>query len=386
MAGAPDRTEATFGALARRIAPRLVGVFETEHGPRVRLGLRARALEPAERRALAGLATAHLARGPGADGHLTCDPAQLDEAAEGSPLFRALAAAAHHGSRRCDPPRVMGIVNVTPDSFSDGGLYLDPERAVEHGVRLAAQGAEVVDVGGESTRPGAAAVGAREELERVLPVVGELARRLEVPVSVDTTKASVAAAALGAGASWINDVSAGRADPEMLALVADRGCTYVAMHMQGEPATMQAAPEYADPTAEIVEFLRARVAACLKAGIEPHKIVVDPGIGFGKRLEHNLDLLRRLFELRSLGRPILVGVSRKSFIGHVTGAERPADWLARGRRDRPPERLGGSAAAVAAAVLGGADWLRVHDVEPMLEAARVARAVRDSSQPVIQPT
>ena len=272
-------------------------------------------------------------------------------------------------------PRLMGVINVTPDSFSDGGRFLDPARAIEHGLALAEEGAEILDVGGESTRPGAEPVPLEVELERVLPVIEGLAGRTDAALSIDTRRAEAARAALDAGASMVNDVSAGRHDPDMLSLVAARGVDYVAMHILGDPASMQVDPRYADPVAEVARFLRQRAAACLKEGVAATRIVLDPGIGFGKRLHHNLALLRRLPELRSLGRPLCLGVSRKSFIGHLSGAEKQEDWEARERRDRPADRLGGTAAAVAACVLGGAEILRVHDVRPMAEAARVARAL-----------
>lgn len=272
-------------------------------------------------------------------------------------------------------PLLMGIVNVTPDSFSDGGQHLEPAAAIEHGLALAHEGAQYLDVGGESTRPGSAAVSTDEELARVLPVVAGLSQRLRddaprVRISVDTQKAAVAAAALEAGAALVNDVSAGLTDPEMLALVADRGAGYCAMHMPGTPATMQVDPRYDDVVAEVGEFLRERTAACLRAGIELSRIAIDPGIGFGKRLEHNLDLLRRLPQLRSLGLPILMGVSRKSFIADIDRELCESD-----ASSRASARLGGTAAALAACVHGGAAILRVHDVALCAQAARVASAL-----------
>jgi dihydropteroate synthase len=264
----------------------------------------------------------------------------------------------------------MGVLNVTPDSFSDGGAHLDPERAIERGLELADQGADYIDVGGESTRPGAKPVEASVERSRIEPVVRGLARQTRVPISIDTTKASVAEAALEAGATMVNDVSAGLCDRDMLALVQSAGSGYVLMHMQGTPANMQANPEYADVVSDVIGFLRGRVEACLSAGIESARLWVDPGIGFGKTLDHNLTLLRRLRELKVLGLPILVGISRKSFIAKInarmgaTQSPRAAD-----------QRLGGTAAAVSACVLAGADCLRVHDVAVMAEAARVAFAL-----------
>jgi dihydropteroate synthase len=257
---------------------------------------------------------------------------------------------------------VMGIVNVTPDSFSDGGAFFDARAAVEHGLRLAAEGADILDVGGESTRPGAAPVPAEEELRRVVPVVRELAGRAGVPVSVDTTKASVAQAALEAGAALVNDVSALRFDPELGAAIARAGAGLVLMHMRGEPRTMQDAPHYDNLLAEVAAELREGLARAAAAGVDPGKTLVDPGIGFGKTLEHNLELLDRLEELAALGRPVLVGPSRKSFIGRVL--------------DLPPaERLEGTIAACVLAADRGAHLVRVHDVGPVRRALRVADAV-----------
>jgi dihydropteroate synthase len=258
----------------------------------------------------------------------------------------------------------MGIVNVTPDSFSDGGLFLDPERAIAHGVELAAEGADILDVGGESTRPGAAAVDAAEELERVEPVVAELAGA-EGPgaeVSIDTSKAEVAAIALDRGAAIVNDVTALRADPELAALCADRECGVLLMHMLGDPRTMQSNPTYDDVVDDVRAFLAERIQAAVDAGVDERRIWVDPGIGFGKTLDHNLELLRRLGELRALGRPIVIGSSRKSFIGRLTGRE-------------AGERLGGTVASNVLALAAGADVFRVHDVAEVARALRVAAAI-----------
>jgi dihydropteroate synthase len=257
--------------------------------------------------------------------------------------------------------RLMGIVNVTPDSFSDGGLYLDADRAIGHARELAAEGADLLDVGGESTRPGAQAVSADAELRRVLPVLEGLGG-VGVPVSIDTSKAAVAEAALEAGAGLVNDVTALRADPELAAVCAARGCDVVLMHMKGSPRTMQEAPAYGDVVEDIKGFLAERIDFATGAGIAEDRIWVDPGIGFGKTVEHNLELLRRLGELRDLGRPILVGTSRKSFIGRLTG--RDVD-----------ERLGGTIASNVLALRAGADVLRVHDVAQVREAVRVAEAI-----------
>jgi dihydropteroate synthase len=272
-----------------------------------------------------------------------------------------------HSIRR---PAVMGIVNVTPDSFSDGGRYLDPGAAVEHGLSLAAAGADVLDVGGESTRPGAVPAGAEEETARVLPVVRRLAAEAGVPVSIDTTKAVVAAAALEAGAELVNDVSAGRADPEMLPLVARTGAGYVAMHMQGTPATMQRHPTYVDVVAEVGAFLKRRLAAAVEAGIDPDRLVADPGIGFGKTAAHNFELLARLPELVEAldGTPVLVGTSRKAFIGSLlTRSDAPSLGMV--------EREEGTLATVVWALDRGASMVRVHDVLPAVQAVRLLQAL-----------
>jgi dihydropteroate synthase len=257
--------------------------------------------------------------------------------------------------------RLMGVVNVTPDSFSDGGLYLDPGAAIAHGRELAEAGADILDVGGESTRPGAAEVAVEEELRRVEPVVAGLAG-LGVEISVDTSKAPVAEVALDAGATIVNDVTALRGDPEMAGLVADRGVGIVLMHMVGDPRTMQVNPEYGDVVAEVRDFLAARLAAAVAAGIDESRIWLDPGIGFGKTDQHNFELLRGLDQLAALGRPILVGTSRKSFIGRTDGSE-------------TDDRLGGTIATSILAAAAGASVLRVHDVREMSEALTVAGAV-----------
>ena len=258
----------------------------------------------------------------------------------------------------------MGIVNVTPDSFSDGGEFLDPERAIAHGRELAAEGADVLDIGGESTRPGAEAVTAEEELARVGPVVEALAADGGPPVSIDTSKRAVAEAALAAGAAMVNDVTALRADPELAGVCAQRGCEVVLMHMLGDPRTMQENPTYDDVVEDVKGFLAERIEFAVGAGIDEERIWVDPGIGFGKTVEHNLELHRRLGELAELGRPIVFGSSRKSFIGKLTGGE--AD-----------SRLGGSIASNVIAYANGARMLRVHDVGPLSQAIQVADAILD---------
>ncbi len=257
--------------------------------------------------------------------------------------------------------RLMGVVNVTPDSFSDGGLFLEPEAAIAHGSELADEGADILDVGGESTRPGAAEVGVEEELRRTEPVVADLAG-LGHEVSIDTSKLAVAAAALDAGATIVNDVTALRGDPEIAALCADRGASLVLMHMQGDPRTMQSEPAYGDVVTEVKAFLAERIEVAVAAGVAEERIWVDPGIGFGKTLDHNLELLRRLGELRDLGRPILVGTSRKSFIGRIDGSE-------------AADRIGGTIASSVLAAAEGADLLRVHDVAEAAQALKVATAI-----------
>jgi dihydropteroate synthase len=257
-------------------------------------------------------------------------------------------------------PKLMGVVNVTPDSFSDGGLYLDAEAAIGHGEELVRDGAKILDVGGESTRPGAEAVSAGEELARVEPVVAGLAQA--ATVSIDTSKAAVAEAALDAGAAIVNDVTALRGDPEIGALCADRGAGLVLMHMLGTPRTMQDDPRYDDVVEDVRAFLAERLEAALLAGVPEERIWLDPGIGFGKSLDHNLELLRRLGELRELGRPLVVGASRKSFIGKIDGSP-------------VAERIGGSVASSILAAAAGADVLRVHDVAETAQALTMTGAI-----------
>ena len=258
-------------------------------------------------------------------------------------------------------PKLMGVVNVTPDSFSDGGLFLDAKAAIAHGRELAAQGAAILDVGGESTRPGATEVDAQEEQRRTEPVVAALAGDGH-EVSIDTSKAAVAEAAMDAGASIVNDVTALRGDPEIGALCAERGAGLVLMHMRGTPRTMQEDPTYADVVDDVKAFLVERLGVAVAAGVAEERIWLDPGIGFGKTLDHNLELLRRLGELRELGRPLVVGTSRKSFIGKI-------DASAAG------ERLGGTIASSVLAAAEGAEVLRVHDVAEVAQAVKVATAI-----------
>jgi dihydropteroate synthase len=258
-------------------------------------------------------------------------------------------------------PLIMGVVNVTADSFYDGGRYLKPERAIAHAMDLIAQGADLIDIGGESTRPGSHPIGEQDELDRVLPVVRELAGLVSIPISIDTTKSRVAQCALDHGASIINDVSALRRDPAMASVIARSGAAVVLMHMQGTPQTMQLAPSYADVRSEVVRFLEERMQHALTAGIARTNIILDPGFGFGKLEFHNLELLRGLSSLTTLNRPLLVGLSRKAFIGTIV-------------KKTVEHRVWGTAAAVALAVDRGARILRVHDVAMMRDVATVAAA------------
>jgi dihydropteroate synthase len=259
----------------------------------------------------------------------------------------------------------MGIVNVTPDSFSDGGQHADTDSAVAHGLLLAAEGAAILDVGGESTRPGSDPVAANDELARVVPVIERLAAASPALISVDTTKAVVAGAALDAGAVLVNDVTALRGDPAMAALVAERGCPLCLMHMLGEPRTMQDDPRYDDVVGEVVAFLEERLALAVAAGVREEQILLDPGIGFGKTVRHNLLLLAHLDRIAALGRPIVLGASRKRFIGALLGAE-------------PGERAVGTVATTVLGLARGAAIVRVHDVRPNVEALRVAQAILDA--------
>ncbi len=258
---------------------------------------------------------------------------------------------------------LMGIVNVTPDSFSDGGRFLDPEHAVDHALQLAAEGAEILDIGGESTRPGATPVPVSDELARVIPVIQALAGQTERVISIDTQKPEVAAAAVAAGAAIINDVAANRTDPAMWECVARTGAGYVCMHMQGTPQTMQEAPGYADVVTEVREFFEARLRRLVAAGVRAEQVALDVGIGFGKTVEHTVALLAAISSFQTLGRPLLLGVSRKSFIGKLTG--------------RPPDdRLPGAVAATVLAVHDGVQIVRTHDVAATRQALQVAEAIR----------
>jgi dihydropteroate synthase len=269
--------------------------------------------------------------------------------------------------------RIMGVLNVTPDSFSDGGTFLDPEAAIAHGLRLAFEGADLLDVGGESTRPGAEAVSEREELARVIPVIeGIRAQDAGARISIDTSKAAVAAAALDAGADYVNDVTALRGDPEMAALVAERDVSVCLMHMLGTPRTMNQLARYDDVVEDVKAFLAERIETAVAAGIALERIEVDPGIGFAKNLAHNLELLDRLPELAELGRPIVLGTSRKSFLGTITGRE-------------TAERLAGTLATVVMGYERGARIFRVHDVAPARDALAVAAATLARAWPATSP-
>lgn len=268
---------------------------------------------------------------------------------------------------RLDRPRIMGIVNVTPDSFSDGGRYVDPDAAVMHGLELVEQGVDILDIGGESTRPGAEEISAEQEIARVVPVIERLARKTAIPIGIDTSKPEVMRAAVAAGAGLINDVYALRREGALDA-ARELGVPVVLMHMQGEPRSMQEAPHYDDVVDEVKRFLADRIFACELAGIPKSRLIVDPGYGFGKNLEHNLDLLARQSEFLSLGAPLLAGMSRKRMLGEITGRE---------VSDRMPASVG----AHLVAAWNGATILRVHDVEPLRDALAVWNAVAARPKP-----
>ncbi len=260
------------------------------------------------------------------------------------------------------PALVMGVVNVTPDSFSDGGQFFEPEAAVARALQLVEEGADIIDVGGESTRPGAEPVSEAEELRRVLPVIEALARKIKQPISIDTLKPAVARAALGAGASLVNDVGANRNDAAMWRIIAERGAGYVVMHMQGTPQTMQSKPSYRDVVAEVGAFFGERLATLEHAGVAPEQVMLDVGIGFGKTLEHNLQLLAALRSFTNLGRPLLLGVSRKSFVSKLLGTA-------------AGERLPATLACTALAVEAGVNAVRAHDVAATVQAVRMTEAI-----------
>src|SRR5438552_14092652 len=258
---------------------------------------------------------------------------------------------------------IMGVLNVTPDSFSDGGKFLTAEKAVEHGMQMAAEGADLIDVGGESTRPGAEPVAAEEELHRVIPVIEKLRLKIHIPISIDTSKAQVARAAIETGASIVNDVTGGRGDEEMLPLVAETKSAFIIMHMQGNPRTMQLEPRYADVASEVADFFRQQYARAIECGSDPMAIAFDPGIGFGKTLEHNLKLLAQLEKIRVHDRPLVIGVSRKGFLATVTGAS------------KMESRLAPTLALTSLLRERGADVFRVHDVKENADALRLTEAI-----------
>ena len=262
------------------------------------------------------------------------------------------------GKRTC----LMGVLNVTPDSFSDGGRYLGPALALERALKMKEEGADIIDIGGESSRPGSERVSLEEELKRVIPVVKAVRKKCDIAVSIDTYKAEVARQALSEGAEIVNDITALNGDEDMPGVIADAGAAVVLMHMRGEPGTMQAAPAYDDVIGEIIAYLSAAIAKAEKAGIDPGKIIIDPGIGFGKKLEHNVAILRELRRFKDLGKTVLVGTSRKSFIGELTARD-------------VGERDFGTAASVSAAIMNGADIIRVHDVRDMLDVIKVTDAI-----------
>ncbi len=269
---------------------------------------------------------------------------------------------------------LMGVVNVTPDSFSDGGLYLDPEAAIAHALELESEGAAILDIGGESTRPGALGVSEVDELARVMPVIeGLVGAGTRAQISIDTSKRRVAAAALDAGAGYVNDVTAFRHDPEMAALVAERGADCCLMHMLGDPRTMQDDPRYDDVVSEVKAFLAERMAFAIGQGIAEERIMLDPGIGFGKTIDHNLELLRRIDELVALGRPVVIGTSRKSFLGRITGSD-------------VGDRVFGTIATNVLAYERGARVFRVHDVRPVRDALAVTAATVLGRWPRPSPT
>jgi dihydropteroate synthase len=259
---------------------------------------------------------------------------------------------------------IMGVLNVTPDSFSDGGRFLESEVAVSHALRMVEDGADIIDIGGESTRPGAVPVSLKHERERVLPVIERLSKETHVPISIDTYKSEVAAEAIDRGASIVNDISGLRSSPDMASLVSERGVSLIIMHMKGEPRNMQTAPTYDDVVREIHGFLDDRSKVAINAGVPKDRIILDPGIGFGKTVEHNLEILAKVEELNTLGLPLMIGTSRKSFIGNILGTD-------------VDDRLEGTIASNVAAVLGGVDFVRVHDVKEVARAlALTDRIVR----------
>ena len=261
---------------------------------------------------------------------------------------------------------IMGVLNVTPDSFSDGGRYLDPDRAIEHGLEMARKGADIIDVGGESTRPYSQGTSATEEIDRIIPVIEALYRKLTIPISIDTYKGEVARAALKAGASIINDISALRFDPVMPSIAGRAGVPVVLMHMKGTPENMQDKPTYGDLIPDIMDFLGEAIERAIRAGVRKELIVVDPGIGFGKTFDHNLEIIRDLYRFAALNRPILLGTSNKAFIGHILDKA-------------PHDRDTGTMATIAAAAMNGAHIVRTHNVSKTLETLKVVDAIKRGS-------
>lgn len=266
----------------------------------------------------------------------------------------------------------MGILNVTPDSFSDGGLYCDKNKAIAHALRMQDEGADMIDIGGESTRPGAETVSINEEIKRVAPVIKELAKRIKIPVSIDTYKSAVAEAALSAGASIVNDISGLRFDPRMASVVARNKVPVVIMHIKGTPKNMQKNPIYTALIPEIMDYLREGIEIARNAGIADDRIIIDPGLGFGKTIEHNLEIIKRLHEFTGFEKPILLGPSRKSFISKMLG-------------DLPiTERLEGTTSAVAIGIFNGANIIRVHDVKAMVRVAKIADGIKRGNENLAQ--
>ncbi|MBF0345321.1 MAG: dihydropteroate synthase [Nitrospirae bacterium] len=259
---------------------------------------------------------------------------------------------------------VMGILNVTPDSFSDGGRFYDKGSALAHAVEMAAEGAEIIDVGGQSTRPGSVPVSVEEELSRTIPIIEALAGKINTPISIDTYRAQVARAAINAGASVVNDISAMQFDPDMAAVIANTGADIVLMHIKGTPVDMQINPVYEDVVSEVYTYLKERIEAAQQSGIDASKIIIDPGVGFGKTVEHNLRLINNLQRFKDLKVPLLIGPSRKAFVGHITNVA------------TPDMRLMGSAAAVAISLYNGANIVRVHDVKEMVQVVRAVEAIK----------
>jgi dihydropteroate synthase len=268
-----------------------------------------------------------------------------------------------HHFRLDERTHVMGVLNVTPDSFSDGGLFFETDRAIEHGIAMVEEGADFIDIGGESTRPFSKRLSSEEELSRVIPVIEAIAREVSIPISIDTCKGSVAREALKAGASIINDISALRLDPEIASVASEAGVPVILMHMKGTPENMQKNPVYGDLISEIRNFLKGAVQRAVKAGISEDLTLVDPGIGFGKTFDHNLQIIQNLTSFASLGRPILIGTSNKAFIGEILGKE-------------AHERLTGSMATVAVAAMNGAHIVRVHHVKEAVETVKIVDAIK----------